>query len=90
MIGWVLDTDLEESIAMSILPDEDQVRSVLEYIWRIRESAERKSLDVIISTRAVMATLRLLKAGMEHDDALAIALHNKLDKRTRNILGIGE
>ena len=55
MMDWVLDLDLEDAIAESILPGSATVRSVTKYVRTIRRQVAEKHLDVIVSTRSIIA-----------------------------------
>jgi MoxR-like ATPase len=87
MIDWMLDEALEEAIARSIL-DSPDTSAVLGYVRSVRRQVIEKRLDIIVSPRAVIAALRLMKTGMSYDEAMAIALLNKIDSRTKDILQI--
>ena len=88
MIDWTLDTELENDIAKGIMPEQSD--QVVSYVRAIRRQVEQKHLDVIVSTRSIIATLRLMKNGMPFNEAVKIALLSKLDNKTKSILDIGE
>lgn len=57
VLEWDYDTQLEEKL----IDDKD----LLEFAWAVRQIVDENRMDIIISTRGIMATNKVLKANKE-------------------------